>query len=83
MTVTILRLVAVFVCFGRGCLGVFLWSGPLFTIWDTFLGRIVSHFDNNLVFVILEHEIGDFRVPFREQGDSEVRRGVKKGGSRR
>ena len=52
----------------------------LFTFWNTFLCRIVFHFDNNLVFVILGHEIGDFRVPFREQGDSGERRGVKKGG---
>ena len=55
----------------------------LFTFWNTFLGRIVSHFDNNLVFVILGHEIGDFRVPFREQGDSGERRGVKKRGESR
>ena len=53
----------------------------LFTFWDMFWGRIVSHFDNNLVFVILGHEIGDFRVPFREHWDSVVRRGVTRRGN--
>lgn len=32
----------------------------LFTFWDMFWGRIVSHFDNNLVFVILGHESAIF-----------------------
>ena len=39
----------------------------LLSFWDTILAVFVSRFDNNSKFVILEHVLGQNRVPNREQ----------------
>ena len=38
-----------------------------FTIRNTFSDRFVFHFDKNLIFVVLEHDFGQIRVPFHEK----------------
>ena len=38
-----------------------------FTFWNTILSDFVFLFIKISIFVILEHDFGGFRVPFREQ----------------
>ena len=47
-------------------------AAPPFTFWNTFLSNFVSHFDNISSFVILEHDSGRFRVPFREHSHQQT-----------
>lgn len=47
-----------------------------FTFWNTILSDFVFLFIKISIFVILEHDFGGFRVPFREQ-DSVVQKSVQ------